>query len=281
MVASSLDESAGAYVKSASYHRLDPSEKSAVSYFLGMAQAKVTCARLLGISHLVHLDLLLARVGRRTRRTRPDFIGFDLTTRTLSAAVEAKGRTHYWTDYLMNQAKNQARQLPFITGIPNTIEVASASWFDTDDSWNAHLVDPPRKRGGQDEYTQGDVLAAYYQPVVEALRSAERANLADAAPSMRSLLGGIPMLVGRIPDCDLVVGIPSDIAGSVTEQVSQPTTPLSKSERDSTSERRLVDAAAQSLAVLGEVTSQLATDSTSAYVGKDGVLVALGASWQR
>jgi hypothetical protein len=63
--------------------------------------------------------------------------------------------------------------------------------------------------------------------------------------------------------------------------VSQPTTPLSKSERDSTSERRLVDAAAQSLAVLGEVTSQLATDSTSAYVGKDGVLVALGASWQR
>jgi hypothetical protein len=53
MVAANLDtdEKSGSWVKAAAYRRLDGSEKSAVSYFLGMTQAKVTCARLLRAPH--------------------------------------------------------------------------------------------------------------------------------------------------------------------------------------------------------------------------------------
>jgi hypothetical protein len=53
-----IEESASTHrwIRTSAYDRLDPSEKSAVSYLLGMAQAKITCEMLLGVPHLVHLD---------------------------------------------------------------------------------------------------------------------------------------------------------------------------------------------------------------------------------
>jgi len=40
----------------AGYCSLDPSEKRAVSCFLGMTQAKITCEHLLRTPRLIHLD---------------------------------------------------------------------------------------------------------------------------------------------------------------------------------------------------------------------------------
>src|SRR5260221_7068774 len=80
--------------KSDSYLRLDPSEKSAVSYFLGLTQAKITCELLLGVPHLVHLDAVLAMRGMPLRDSRPDLIGFDPVSLAYGIAVDAKGRTN-------------------------------------------------------------------------------------------------------------------------------------------------------------------------------------------
>jgi hypothetical protein len=52
----------------AGYRRLDPSEKRAVSYFLGMTQAKITCEWLLRAPHLIHLGAYLAMIGQPSRR---------------------------------------------------------------------------------------------------------------------------------------------------------------------------------------------------------------------
>lgn len=103
--------------RSSSYTQLDASEKSAVSYFLGMAQAQLTCARILGVPSLVHVDAILRLLGRRTRKSRPDFLGVHPRTSLLSVAVEAKGRTHGYTDALVSKAKAQSRALPGVTGV--------------------------------------------------------------------------------------------------------------------------------------------------------------------
>lgn len=68
LASAAIEESrlSGRWVRTAAYDRLDPSEKSAVSYFLGMAQAKITCEMLLGVPHLVHLDAVLATLGAST-----------------------------------------------------------------------------------------------------------------------------------------------------------------------------------------------------------------------
>ena len=68
MVASNLTTSVdrhGVQVwrKSDAFEQLDPSEKGAVSYFLGITQAQVTCRRSLGIPLLAHLDTLLKLLG--------------------------------------------------------------------------------------------------------------------------------------------------------------------------------------------------------------------------
>lgn len=65
------DASADRWRKAAAYKRLDPSEKSAVSYFLGMTQAKITSEMLLGVPYLVHLDAVLALLGQTTNQSRP------------------------------------------------------------------------------------------------------------------------------------------------------------------------------------------------------------------
>src|SRR5215471_3798959 len=93
IAAASLEEdpSSGRWLKTAGYRRLDASEKRAVSYFLVMTQAKITCVRLLHAPHLIHLDAYLAMIGQATRRSRPDLVGVDFPSMDCTIAVEAKG----------------------------------------------------------------------------------------------------------------------------------------------------------------------------------------------
>ena len=94
LAAASLEEdSSGRWVMTDGYWRLDPSEKRAVSYFLGMTQAKIMCGRLLRAPHLIHLDAFLAMIGQTTRTSRPDLVGLSSPAMDVTIAVEAKGRT--------------------------------------------------------------------------------------------------------------------------------------------------------------------------------------------
>ena len=108
------DPASGRWAMTAGYRRLDPSEKRAVSYFLGMTQAKITCERLLRVPHLIHLDAYLAMIGQPSRASRPDLIGLSLPGLDCTIAVEAKGRTGGRTDTVTSAAKKQAQSLPTV-----------------------------------------------------------------------------------------------------------------------------------------------------------------------
>lgn len=180
MVVASLKVSDDRWEKSRAYSRLDASEKSAVSYFLGMTLAQLACAQVLGVPSLVHLDAVLAALGKPVpRRRRPDFLGVHPTTAALSIAVEAKGRTHGRDGQAMTKAKLQAQSLPEITGVSASMAVAAMSHFSSEVldrrvTWRCDLDDPPRPDGPDDKrpITREAILALHFIPITSAVLGA-------------------------------------------------------------------------------------------------------------
>lgn len=161
--------------RSPRYARLDPSEKGAVSFFLGQAQAKLFAHDFFHVSRFVHYDAYLAYQGRPRRRTRPDFIGF--YGRRVAIGVEAKGRSLGFGRNLIADAKRQASSLPAIRGHPLSATYVHVAYFYRD-QWRAYLEDPPRQRPGQyvdqrrgQHVNPADLTLVYYLPIVNAIRT--------------------------------------------------------------------------------------------------------------
>jgi hypothetical protein len=274
MVEASVEEdpSSGRWIMTDGYYRLDRSEKSAISYFLGMAQAKVTCDMLLGVPHLVHLDAILALRGETTNASRPDLVGFDYASMTCSIAVEAKGRTQGRTKRVTNKAKEQAKLLPAVIGTTSNLRVASVASFDPGYFWQAYLEDPT----GSDDETASEpieiLLVAYYRPIVATLltQGIDNTESDDAIVS------------ARLPGIDLTIGLPSAIVNSV--RTLPPTGPIPFDQINSVG-RTLIGVIADNRERphIGlpdwDARGVLEARNPKSFTGSDGVQVQLGESW--
>ena len=121
-------------VKSSAYEHLDPSEKGAVSYFLGLTFTKLLSAKLLNIPWLLHIDIYRNQFysnGQAFRfgssRSRPDLIGLD--NQRLWSIMESKGRTNNMQASLLASAKNQTRNLRRIGSEYPSLRVAVVTHF--------------------------------------------------------------------------------------------------------------------------------------------------------
>lgn len=212
MVLANLEEHPkhGTWRKSEAYRRLDASEKSAVSYFLGMTQATLTAEQVLGFPELAHLDAVLALLGKKSKQSRPDLVAYDPTTATTMLAMEAKGRT--WSrGQAADKAKKQAKSLPPGVGNSSTIAVASVASFEKRGAWEALLVDPPGNpyedlRG---VLTPGLVQLAYYLPLVQALR--------DPGAEIDSGRSDSDTTVAYVPAGDLWLGVPAPVVSLLSD----------------------------------------------------------------
>jgi hypothetical protein len=131
MMRASVRPDLGRYWRSDSYTNLDPSEKGAVSFFLGQAQAKLFAHDFFRVSRFTHYDAYLASQGVPRRKVRPDFIGF--YGKNVAIGVEAKGRSRGCQDALVAKAKAQARSLPIINGHRATATYAHVAYFWSDE----------------------------------------------------------------------------------------------------------------------------------------------------
>ena len=122
--------SSGLY-KTAANTGLDASEKSAISYFLGLAFTKLMAERLLDVHWVMHLDVYAERLGvilaREHGLRRPDLLGRDGTGRWY--VFEAKGRTNSITSRDLANAKDQADVSMTIGGAVPHLCVASITHF--------------------------------------------------------------------------------------------------------------------------------------------------------
>ena len=112
------------------FNSLDPSEKAAISYFLGMTICKLFATKLLDTPWLLHFDVYQSELRPRlqtlqssrrhvTRRSRPDLVGEKHGFPNLWSAFECKGhlRVH---QKIKETAKAQASVLLSVT--PATTE---------------------------------------------------------------------------------------------------------------------------------------------------------------
>lgn len=197
-----------AWTRSESYDLLDPSEKVAVSYFLGMVQSHLVATKALGYSHLVHVDRLLKAAGQPLQNSRPDFVAVHLGSngkRTHAATWEAKGRTNGFDSAALDTAKDQAKVIPLIKGLKARETVASEAYFHPKTTvWSAKLKDPDWE-GEELDIGLETYLLAYYLPLVRAARQTHQVDIVGEDT------------VFTVPDFSMTVGLPTELVAAVDE----------------------------------------------------------------
>lgn len=173
-------------VKSSLFLALDPSEKGANSYRIGMMGAKLVASELLGIHWLLHVDThrIALKIGRGTMRkannaktgtrAKGDFVGLGLQHRRW-VAVEAKGRFNKLSQTELNKALNQVSTISTVRGRRVICHAVSAAQFNTNRLF-IQFHDPPSRSNGPvvaDAEIQM-LFLEYYGQVVSVMSQCER-----------------------------------------------------------------------------------------------------------
>lgn len=181
MVRANLVENSDGHLRqSNAFRALDPSEKAAVSYFLGLVLTKLIAEKVFRVPWLLHLDVYQQQVAPDFAfPDRPDFVGMDAWY--LWTVFESKGRTRGVPSRVLNRAKRQVRSVRRISGQYPALRVAVGTYFGAA-ALRARIRDPdtPNPDGADLELNPEDLARAYYRPVVEMVQ-ASGAALVDRA----------------------------------------------------------------------------------------------------
>lgn len=190
--------------KSSLYAGLDPTEKSGVSYFMGMVAAKVLGARLLGTPWLFHVSLVHALGGSVVLKAKsePDLVGLRHDGKWIVA--EAKGRTWGYSASAMAAAKLQTRQLRTINGQYPSLRVAIQASFNPRLHWA--IEDP-------EEYDE-DAPDLRFN-LQSAINSYYSAPLIATGKRQSRLIGNRKFLVQELSEIGVTIGIDQDLRESL------------------------------------------------------------------
>lgn len=150
-----------AYIrKSENFYLLDPSEKGAINYFLGMVFSNLIATSRLDVVWLIHLDSYDKNLIAFTKnnRKKPDFIG--ITKDDDRIVLESKG----WTNKNNNgisKALQQLHAVLSVEGDPNILKVASI-FYEKGDNLHLEVIDPKEKGLIQVFANHSDYLRDYY-----------------------------------------------------------------------------------------------------------------------
>lgn len=158
---------------------LDPTEKGAVNYFLGMTFCKLFSARLLGVPWLLHVDSFRPTLNLvLSGGSRPDLVGEELGINRWHS-FESKGRGTPPDDTTKKKAKRQATRLISVNGTPCSLHVGAITYFKKD-VLHFHWRDPSP---GDGKPIVVSVRSAdwmhYYGPVVDLIRELQVADHAE------------------------------------------------------------------------------------------------------
>lgn len=213
MVFANLRESEnGCIRKTVAYEWLDPSEKSAVSYFLGLTFAKLMATRRLSVHWAMHLDVyaqhLQATLTASDRRRRPDLVGRDTSGRW--CVFEAKGSTNRVPPRTIQDAKEQTRAVRTIRGVEPHLRVASITHF-VNQTLCVHLEDPDgaKQESFDLDISEAQFMRDYYRPFTDIVDQNRGESLEVDAHKVH---------VVRVPGCDLRVGLNEEIRKMVTDR---------------------------------------------------------------
>lgn len=246
-----LHEEGGGLLKTAAYDDLDPTEKSGVSYLLGMTSLKLFAAHVLGVPWLMHLDRYrLVHSVDIPSKSRPDVIGpRDPLAMTDWLVAEAKGRTNELRAEDAQTMRDQKGQVLRIGSQTPWLRIGCACHF-TFGPMEVIVVDPEEDPAPQAaiallaEMSSRQFATAYYGPIVAML-----AEEPTAAPSALE----VDARARYVPEADLWIGLTNEVFDALRS--TQPESAFT---------------------LVGE--SRVA--AANGLVGVDGVVIGLGESWE-
>ena len=157
-----------------SHEELESSEKAGLSFWYGMAMAKIVADSELDIPWLAHVDHLRARgilTTTSTSKEKGDMAGVSRTGDW--HVVEAKGRTGSYSTQLVKKAKRQASRITAINGtLPKSTSACITSMHTRPVS--VLLDDPPSTVAGGDvgwSIPDDDFFRQYYRGLIDYIES--------------------------------------------------------------------------------------------------------------
>lgn len=148
------------------FNAMDPTEKGAVNYFLGMVFCKVFSSKKLDTPWLLHLDAFASQLSVKFRRgrSRPDLVGVDATGARWSV-FECKGRASAPLPVDRTSAKNQARRVRSVDGKRCSLRVAAFTYY-SGNTLRMVCDDPDEGEHGEDLRTGDEQWKAYFAPAL-------------------------------------------------------------------------------------------------------------------
>ncbi len=256
----------GDFIKTDAYNSLDTSEKSAISYFLGLSFAKLAISRLLSVPWLIHLDCFDQKIVLEgDGKTRPDLIGRNLSEEW--CVFEAKGRTGSIFKKLKKQARIQAQSIISINDMAPSMRGISLLYFSSDklrlhlevlEEINSEAVDLEIPN------LEEIFLQSYYQSFVSLIESSTETK--PEADVVR--VEDQEIIFVNLQGADLDVGLNSEVLAILKSKSQGKNALMSICNLYS---QHHADIALPATARLGN------NDTT--FIGSDGVFVRLGLSW--
>lgn len=159
--------------RTAAAKTLDPTEKGAVNYFLGMTFCKLFAAKLLDTPWLLHLDVFRPHLDPvLSGRSRPDLIGQQCGVSRWHA-FECKGRVSSPDRTTKGKAKSQAQRLVSVKGTACSLHIGAVTYF-RGDRLSFYWCDPPPEGGRPIKVPLNNRhWRYYYGPVLELIKATE------------------------------------------------------------------------------------------------------------
>lgn len=152
--------------RSDAFRQLDPTEKGAVSYALGMVFCKLFAHKFLDTHWLLHLDVFRDQLNPEllTGKSRPDLVGQDCSGNW--HAFESKGRSSVPSDEAKQKAKEQAQRLIRVNGQDCVLHIGAIAFFRSE-ALEFYWRDPdPLKDEPFEVELPNDAWRHYYQPAL-------------------------------------------------------------------------------------------------------------------
>jgi hypothetical protein len=118
----------GDILRSSAYEGLDPSEKGAISYFIGVTLTTLFADAVVDVPWLMHFDVYRKELQPISLgKEKPDLVGLKANGDWI--VVEAKGRTNDYSEAALAKAKSQSQQLTTIQGKGPLLRVGALAHF--------------------------------------------------------------------------------------------------------------------------------------------------------
>jgi hypothetical protein len=188
--------------RTAAARTLDPTEKGAVNYFLGLTICKLFAAELLDAPWMLHLDVFRPALDvQLASRSRPDLVGQTQSGQWM--ALECKGRISPPSSAARRRAKQQAMRVASVGGTAPAFHIGGIAYF-KNDVLQFYWRDPepePEIRNPIRVPPPTNAWRHYYRPALE---------LVQSSPTHFAQMREEPVLM-PVEEADIEIGIEPEV----------------------------------------------------------------------